>query len=427
LELTGQKATLVANLASTTSELDALGDLLDETSASLELTQEQRDQLQQQLADKLAEISELNSKLDDLLAEKGRLEAQRESLAATTESLEKDRTSLTSANMSLHDRLDAISGQLADKIAALEEAENERDRLRAQADELDAIVAALKQKVEGLNVDLADARSRADAGSAAAESRIEELESQVASGDKQVEEYLAKLKRAAELLEGMKTENQRLQGSLTQLEQRRQAELLEEVRNNRALVGLKGPLERVAIIVDASGSMRQAEAGSASDRWDEAQQIAATWLRHLNVQRCALVVFSNNVRTYPSDGTLVDLRGSRGDAEREAMLRYLQTVTRAVGPTRTTRSARRTSTIQILSSFFPTGRPAGPARGPSTRRWPSRSTRFVGGIPMFRSTRSAWETILTRTCRRSCGRWRGLRAGRFGVSRSRPVRRRGER
>ena len=129
--------------------------------------------------------------------------------------------------------------------------EKERERLKKQADELDAIVAGLKQRLEKLNIDLADTRTQS-------QTRVRELESQLAQSDKTAEEYLAKLKRATELFEGLKVEKHELEQRFTKAELEHQAALLEEGRNNRELVGLTGRLERVAILFDASGSMRQA-------------------------------------------------------------------------------------------------------------------------------------------------------------------------
>jgi myosin heavy subunit len=323
---------LSLTLASTESELDAASELLDKTRQSLNLTQEERDQLRQQLVEKLAALAQLNAKLDALLAEKGELETQRRALTQAKESLTEeraallgDRDSLTTANLTLKERLDLLSSHLAEKVAALEELEKQRDRLKAQADELDAIVASLKQKLREMNVELVEARDTADTARAAEESKVEELQAKAAASDKQAEEYLAQLRRATAMLESLKSEKRQLETTLTKAEQQRQAELLEEARNYRELIGLKGPLQRVAILFDASGSMRQAGSGG-GDRWAEAQEIAATWLQHLNVQQCVLIVYSSRVRTFPADGKFADFRGPAGKSRREALLQNLKSV-----------------------------------------------------------------------------------------------------
>src|SRR5262249_16999476 len=149
-------------------------DLLDRARKSLNMTQEERDQLRQQLVDKLAMVAALNSKLDALLKDKGLLEAQQRSLIAVKDSLSKektsllaqqatltgDRDSLKNANLNLREKLDFIASQLAAKIAALEQLDKERDRLKKQSDELDAIVVGLKQRMEKLNIDLTDTRAQ---------------------------------------------------------------------------------------------------------------------------------------------------------------------------------------------------------------------------------------------------------------------------
>jgi hypothetical protein len=332
-EITQEMATLAGRLDATAGELDSSNDLLDKTRKSLDLTQEERDQLRQQLVDKLTAVAALNARLDALLKDKGQLESQQRTLMAAKESLSKektdllaqqatlagDRDSLKVTNLKLSEKLELIASQLAEKVAALEQAEKERKRLKKQADELDAIVAGLKQRLEKLNIDLADTRAQSL-------SKLQELQSQLAQSDKTAEDYLAKLKRATELFEGLKVEKRELEQRLTKADLERHAALLEEGRNNRELVGLTGRLERVAILFDASGSMRQAAASGVGDRWAEAQQIAAKWLQHLNVQQCVLIVFSSTVRTFPDDGSLIDLRGEGGKVRRDLLLRHLKAV-----------------------------------------------------------------------------------------------------
>jgi uncharacterized coiled-coil DUF342 family protein len=373
VQITEKNASLAAQLETAGSELDQFHDLLDKTRESLHLTQEERDQLQKQLVEKLAAIAELNAKLDALLKEKGDLELQQRSLAETKEALTKekltllaqqsalagDRDSLKKSNLSLREQLDLIASQLEQKIAALEELARERDRLKKQADELDAIVAALKRKLEKLNIDLADAKAAAVAANSESLSKVQELETQLAARDETIDEYLAKLKRAAELFQSLSAEKKQLQRSISELELKRQEELEAEARNNRALVGLTGKLDRVAILFDASGSMRQATAAG-RDRWAEAQRIAATWLKHLNVQECVLIVYASDVRTFPEDGKLADLRGAGGQAKRDALLQHVNEVTPG-GWTNTYDALRRAYQYDIDAILlFSDGAPSNP-------------------------------------------------------------------
>ena len=62
--LTEQNAAVTATLAATASDLDSARDLLEKSNERLSLTQEERDQLQRQLVEKLAAMTELNAKLD---------------------------------------------------------------------------------------------------------------------------------------------------------------------------------------------------------------------------------------------------------------------------------------------------------------------------------------------------------------------------
>src|SRR3954471_24799762 len=341
VQISESNATLAKRLEATASARDASNNLLDEARKSLNLTTEQRDRLQQQLVEKLADVARLNAKLDVLLGEKGVLESQRRALMETKEtmskemtqlsaqqsSLSKDRDSLKTTNASLLQQLDSIADQLTKKVAALERVEQERERLNKQAGELDAIVTGLKQRLEKLNIDLAGTKARADTAHADSQAKVQELQTQLAQRDKKTEEYLAKLKHATALFQGLAVEKEQLEQKFNKAGLQHQAELLEEGRNNRELVGLAGRLERVAVLFDASGSMRQAAANGGGDRWAEAQQIAGTWLKHLNVQRCVLIVFSSDITTFPEDGSLADFRGDAGKRNRDSLLKHLTEVT----------------------------------------------------------------------------------------------------
>jgi peptidoglycan hydrolase CwlO-like protein len=367
--LADEKESISATLASTQSDLDSASELLDRTKSALELTNEERDQLQKQLVEKLEELAELNARLEALLADKGALESQRQTLIAATQALTAEKNTLQAEyatlskdRASLRDRLDSLAARLAEKVAALEELEKQRDRLKQQADELDDIVASLNQKLEEMNVELVEARDETQAALAASNAKVEKLESQVAAGDKDAEEYLAQLKRAAAMLESLQAEKRELETTLTEAERRRQAQLEEEARNYRELIGLKGPLRRVAVILDASGSMREGGSGG-GDRWAEAQEIAGTWLQHLNVQDCVLIVYSSSVRTFPEDGTLANFSGEAGRARREALLQNLKAV-RPGGWTNTYEALRKAYEYNVDTIvLFTDGAPSRAASG----------------------------------------------------------------
>jgi von Willebrand factor type A domain len=352
-QITHEKTALAARLAATAGELDASLGRLDETRQTLQLTQEERDALRQQLVEKLDAIVELNAKLDEFVKQKGQLDSQRKTLLASQESLTRekaelvarqvslvgDRDSLKVKTLDLREQLESIARELADKIAALEEIASERDRLKRQADELDAIVVGLKQRLEKTDLDAAELRKSATAEQWALQKKLQVLEKQLAARDQTLGDYLSRLKRATESLEELAAENTQLERRISDTELKRQAALVEEGRNNRELIGLTGRLEKVAILFDASGSMRQVTSGG-NDRWAEAQEIAAKWLQHLSVQECVLIVFSSEVRTFPDDGSLADLRGGSGKAKRDALLQHVKSVSPA-GSTNTYQALRK--------------------------------------------------------------------------------------
>jgi uncharacterized coiled-coil DUF342 family protein len=354
-QITADRDALANRLDATSGDLKNSTASLNDARKQLDSTREKSVQLQLDLVQKLEAIASLNTKLDALIKEKGQLESQRQSLLAAKDSLSKDkerlsglqatviqeRDSLDAKNVDLHRQLDSLASKLAEKVAALEQVESERDRLKKQADELEVIVAKLKQQSDKLNVNLADLRTSASETQAKSDHQIAELETKLAARDKTAEDYVAELARAAEELQRLTSEKRALQETISKSELKHQAELLEQGRNNRELVGLTGNLKRVAVLFDASGSMRQ-KAGDGSDRWSEAQDIAAKWLQHLNVEQCTLIVFSSSVHVFPEDGSLADVRGESGRAKRDALLRQVRAVTPSGG----------TNTYEALRSAY---------------------------------------------------------------------------
>jgi uncharacterized protein with von Willebrand factor type A (vWA) domain len=88
---------------------------------------------------------------------------------------------------------------------------------------------------------------------------------------------------------------------------------------NRELLGLEGRLDNVAIVVDMSGSMRA--------HWPKVQRVVKTWLEHLPIKRCALIMFADSVQQFPLDGGFADVQGSEGDNNRREIINQFAVVT----------------------------------------------------------------------------------------------------
>jgi len=92
----------------------------------------------------------------------------------------------------------------------------------------------------------------------------------------------------------------------------------------KELLGLKGPLQNVAFILDKSYSMNR------DQRWDKTCDIVKTWLTYLNVEKCVLLRFSDGVRVIP-DGKAkthqyLEMIGENRQANLEELLVQLKKV-----------------------------------------------------------------------------------------------------
>jgi Mg-chelatase subunit ChlD len=69
-----------------------------------------------------------------------------------------------------------------------------------------------------------------------------------------------------------------------------------EKRVRHELLGLRGDLRNVAIVIDASHSMKN------GGRWQDATSLMKQWVECLDMQTCVLIVFHNHVTRRPKMG-----------------------------------------------------------------------------------------------------------------------------
>ena len=237
--------------------------------------------------------------------------------------------------------------------------QQERDLLQQRAEALAERVAKLEQQVAASNTSLAELKqasetktqsleqllaralerqqtyqSGADQQLQSAVARAEQAEAQAQQVTATRDDYLDRLRRAAAYVqdlderkkllalqvEALKTQLANalddLQTAQSQLQQQRSR----EASVHRELIGLRGGLKRIAFVFDASGSMTQ------DGRWDEVRRTSLTWLDHLDVDECVLIVFSSQATAFPSDGSLLPVRVPEGEANRVRLREYLQAV-----------------------------------------------------------------------------------------------------
>lgn len=346
------------------AELAAKGETLSQTEKDLLITEQERKRLSDDLATTKDLVASLQNSLAGLKTEKETLETAKTDLESKKKTLTDEKGKLTTEKATLNEQLAQLAGQLQQKIEALKDVEAQRARLQMQADELDKIVATLQDKMKAADIDLQTIKKETEQEKAAAAARIKELEGMAQGETAKAEDYLKRLKRAAAMFQGLRKEKAKVEGQLTAAELRYQRQLLLETTINRELVGINGKLKKVAIIFDASGSMKKETSGGEGDRWTEAQQIAKTWLQHLDVDECVLIVFSSDVRTFPEDGSFADVRGQAGESVRSGLLERLTEV-EPEGWTNTLGALRKAYAYKELDSIilFSDGAPTNPNSG----------------------------------------------------------------
>jgi septal ring factor EnvC (AmiA/AmiB activator) len=373
LQLEDDKATLATQLTDKDKELEDATQRLKDTDLELRETTEQlakteqdlavtkkerddlentRKELDEKLKQTRAEVLELSRTLDALNLEKKNLLVARDELT-------EEKKDLTEIKVQLDEDLADLTVKLKERLSQLDDMKKERDLLDDKAKALNDRVARLEQQLgdsadsmeelkkssesemESLKKLLARAleRHKADQAVSARElqdtrARAQEADAKAKEATERAEDYLSRLQRAADYVEGINENKQMLQfrvdalkvqlanalDDLKESQQQLSQSLSREKSINRELVGLRGGLRRVAILFDSSGSMGQ------DGRWEEVQRIASTWLDHLNVDECVLIVFSDEATAFPVDGSMLRVSGPDGDANRIRLLNQLRSV-----------------------------------------------------------------------------------------------------
>lgn len=251
------------------------------------------------------EYEEIKSERDDL-REKLRTELIRfekaiESLTASVNELaeqkERLRKELT-ALQAIHAGCDAgLIARLKDELKMREEEvkslEAVRKRLVSENDELSRDVARLSDDLKKANKTMAEAA----AGLIAAKKRLRELESEVGT---------------------LMVQRTELQGmvALFTAENKKLMDQVEVLRRNdvgRYFVGLHPEDRRVLFVVDHSGSMAEpvlnsGALASVQNRWQDVRQAIDAWITRIpSIDQAALILFSDRVRAFPSDYSLIKM------------------------------------------------------------------------------------------------------------------------
>ncbi len=370
LSLSAQNRRIQEEVQRVSAELAAMQAQLADTRDSLAATQRERQSLEEvrkqldlELAAKKQELQQRADELARLNTAKAAVEAQLAQLAKDKGAQE---VQFSQAKTKLEADLAGLVTQLQQRQKERDELQTSRDLLQKERDLLDQQAKALAERVALLEQQLgtsekslADLKQTSDAKAKSLEellaqalerhktdqtassqqlqttmTRAEQAEAQAKVAATTRDDYLDRLRRAevyvrgvdekknllALEVEALKTQLANALDDLKTAQAQLQTQRTREATINRELVGLRGGLKRVAIVFDASGSMTQ------NGRWEEVQRIALTWLDHLEVDECVLIVFSSAVTAFPTDGSLLRVAGAEGAANRAQLLQYLKSV-----------------------------------------------------------------------------------------------------
>lgn len=352
-------STASASLAATQAELAETVQRLATTRTALDDTTRQRDELErlrrdvdEKLAQRQADVERLRQALASLEIEKGELLTSRDQLDQRTQQLAQQRDQLDVSLAELTAELEEKLGQLGDlqrerdllnerSLALAERVQRLEQQLGAKEKGLAELQQSSQNELESLKQLLARALERNTQTETASQERLqtvltraEQADAKASEAVAQADDYLQRLQRAAALfkdldenkrllqleVEALKTQLANALDDLQAAQQQVAAQQRRDKSLSRELIGLRGELGRVAILFDSSGSMVQ------RGRWEEVQRIAASWLDHLEVEECVLIVFASDTLAFPADGSLLPVAGSQGAANRQKLMIDLNAV-----------------------------------------------------------------------------------------------------
>jgi DNA repair exonuclease SbcCD ATPase subunit len=237
----------------------------------------------------------LSAKLASSNAEQAKLTAEKSALLLSSEKLqqrvEQQTTSLEAIRQALEEEKSKLVELLSRMAADRKSTASIISDLRKKGSKLWKEFQKLKQELQIADQVLSDAQAEIDA-----------------------------LKQKNAATEQLAKEHTRMAEDIAIL-QAKYEEALKQDQDEKSirgeLIGLKGKLDRVAILFDASESMKE------GDRWNSAQKVIASWLEYLAMKECVLIVFSDNVNAYPADGTYVKLSSEDSQEQRQELLDFL--------------------------------------------------------------------------------------------------------
>lgn len=196
------------------------------------------------------------------------------------------------------------------KLEALEKANREAARLVAELETAHDTINRLNGHVAQLRRELDEVQSRLRTLTA----RLESLEAELRRAQGALEEKDRQIAEAKDKLSSKEAELDRLAKTNQDLTDELNRWPREGVVR-QALVGLRGRMTNVVILLDRSESMGYASGRSRSggarpvpsvSRWDEALATIEAWLRHLPVEKCVLITFNNDrPQRHPRQGMMV--------------------------------------------------------------------------------------------------------------------------
>lgn len=222
----------------------------------------------------------------------------------------------------------SLGGQTTDDWRPLlEQTRRSNDVLRAQIEQSSRQMNALseqlnlkKQQIERLTEELAKANASSTLTAANQVREIARLKVELGKA-KETAAFLAKN------LEDLRTSLHAKETELTRERQQRQAleARLAGFRGSVSpkLLGLKGNMTNVAILLDCSASMNTKTPDKTGNRWDAALATVNNWLLFLPVRRCVLITFSDRCLAFPAEG-LMSLTGADEEAKRMNLIAPLQ-------------------------------------------------------------------------------------------------------
>ena len=263
-------------------------------------------------------LTEKNKLRDQLKEAEQELAQAKDQLEEAEQKLENKNADATFRNAELIRKIDTLEKQLKETKQELAKTQNQLEETKQKLEVAESKKAELLAKIDALEKQWKS---------------MEQEQDWLLAEKNKLQDQLNKARQKLEVAESEKTDLLEKIDALKKQLQNQPVKAEQVVR--KELLGLKGELEYVGLLLDRSSSMKN------DNRWEKSIKVVETWLQHLPIENSFLIHYNHEFNTLPAN-LYLPVSGPNGERNRKWLIQHIQDVQPAGG----------THTIEALAKAY---------------------------------------------------------------------------